>query len=85
MNTVRIYQRARRVGRSYELSLARANGWGSAGSAPVVRQCPATVPAKTPAAQQLVNRVADAGGRERAPACGNSASGLRAVVGEGVA
>jgi len=72
MNTADIY------------SLAQVNGRGSAGSAPVTGQCPASMRAKTPATQQLVHRLAAIDGSQRTPVGGTSASGLRAVAGGGV-
>lgn len=65
-------------------SLTQVNGRGSAGSAPVMGQCPASVNAKTPATQQLVHRLAAIDESRRTPVSGASASGLRAAVGGGV-
>lgn len=50
MNSARIYQPGRQLGRTY--NLAQVNGWGSAG------QCPASHTAKTTAAREQVSRVA---------------------------
>lgn len=62
-----------------ELSLAQANGRGSAGHLPATEKCPARHSAKTPAVQERVIRVAAGSGLASARATAHAAEGQGVV------